>query len=209
MLKQIILIIALILGIGAVLSLTIFKNTIKAVFYIDHMERDARINRMNIDVIVSKLKIEKGQFVADIGAGSGLFSRKFSEKTGSEGRVFAVDINPELLKHIEKINNLIKINNIKIVLASENDPSIPKPVDLIFICDTLHYIDHQGEYVKTMARYLKKGGRIAIVSFYQNWPPMANQFYVKDLDAWMETAGMQRIKYYDDFIQDEYFAVYQ
>ena len=77
MIRLIILITLSVTAITAVLASTIFKEKIKSMFYIDHMESDDRIKRMNIDQITAKLNIKKGDSIADIGAGSGLFSRKF------------------------------------------------------------------------------------------------------------------------------------
>lgn len=209
MLRWIGLIVVLIIMIIAILSLTVFKEKIKSAFYIDHMERDERINRMNIDKILSKLDIQRGDCIADIGAGSGLFSRKFSSIVTSTGKVYSVDINKVLLIYIDKLNIKNNINNIKTILATEDDPKIPESVDLIFICDTLHYIEKQDAYVKTMSKYLKANGRIAVISFYQNWPPMSNEFSEKELTSWVNNIGLKRINYYDDFIQDEYLAIYK
>lgn len=179
---------------------------IKAVFYIDHMERDERTSGMHINRIIEKLNLKPGLKVADIGAGSGLFSRKIA-KGVAHGIVYAVDINKELLQHIDKTSRRGSITNIKTVLAEENDPNIPEPVDLIFICDTLHYIDHQEQYVKKMSSYLKRGGRIAVVDFRKNWPPLSIKFTEDDLTGWMRSAGLQLISSYD-FIEDEFFTIF-
>jgi arsenite methyltransferase len=191
-----------------VLSLTVFKEKIKAVFYIEHMESDERIGHMYIDKIISGLKIRPGDSIADIGAGSGLFSRKFASLVTSSGKVYSVDINKDLLKHIDDVNKKLGINNIKTILAGENDPKLPEPVDLIFICDTLHYIDGQEKYVSAMAGYLKSKGRLAVISFKNNFPPMSNKFNENDLAGWMKKAGLELINSYD-FIQGQFLVMYQ
>ena len=209
MFRWIVLTIVLIILIITILSFTVFKAKIKTIFYIEHMERDERINRMNINIILSKLDIQPGDIIADIGAGSGLFSRKFSSIVSSTGKVYSVDINKELLKHINKVNLKNRISNIETILATENDPKIPESVDLIFICDTLHYIEKQDIYIINISKYLKTNGRIAVISFYQNWPPMSNKFSEKELTIWMNKIGLQKVNYYDNFIQDEYLAIYK
>jgi arsenite methyltransferase len=191
-----------------VLSLTVIKEKIKAVFYIEHMESDERIGHMYIDKIISGLKIRPGDSIADIGAGSGLFSRKFASLVTSSGKVYSVDINKDLLKHIDDVNKKLGINNIKTILAGENDPKLPEPVDLIFICDTLHYIDGQEKYVSAMAGYLKSKGRLAVISFKNNFPPMSNKFNENDLAGWMKKAGLELINSYD-FIQGQFLVMYQ
>ncbi len=189
------------------LSLTSCVDWIKAVFYIDHMERDERISGMYINRIIESLNLKPGLTIADIGAGSGLFSRKMAKRV-VHGMVYAVDINMKLLQHIEQTNSKGSITNIKTVLAEENDPEIPEPVDLIFICDTLHYIDHQEQYVETMSSYLKKGGRIAVIDFRKNWPPLSIKFTEDELIGWMKSAGLEPINRYD-FIRDEFFMIFK
>jgi len=206
--KVLIITILSFIGILIILSLTIFKDWIKATFYIDHMEREERLVRMHIDRIIEKLDINPDQKISDIGAGSGLFSRKIAMKTAPNGIVYAIDINKHLLDHINKINKEEGIANIKTVLAKENDPQIPELVDLIYICDTLHYIEEQENYVKTMSAYLKNGGRIAVVDFKMNWPPLSIKFTQEDLTKWMNAAGLKLIKNYD-FIEDEYLMIFK
>ncbi|MBP7737661.1 MAG: class I SAM-dependent methyltransferase [Spirochaetes bacterium] len=200
---------ASVIAAAVILSLTVFKEKIKSAFYIGHMESDNRIRQMNIDRIMDRLNIRRGDRVADIGAGSGLFSRKLSSLVSSGGKVYSVDINKELLMHIDEVNEKENIKNIQTVLAGEDDPGIPGPVDLVFICDTFHYMDNQERYIGKLVDYLDKNGRIAIVSFIRTWPPMSNKFTDKDLTAWMEKAGMQLAGYHDDIIQDQYLAIYR
>jgi ubiquinone/menaquinone biosynthesis C-methylase UbiE len=188
------------------LSLTSCAEWIKAVFYIDHMECDERISGMHINRIIETLNLTPGLKIADIGAGSGLFSREMAKRV-DHVMVYAVDINKKLLQHIDQTNSKEKITNIKTVLAEENDPKIPEPVDLILICDTLHYIDHQEQYVRTMSSYLKKGGRIAVIDFRENWPPLSIRFTEVDLTGWMKSASLTPINRYD-FIKDEFFMVF-
>lgn len=94
------------------------------------------------------------------------------------------------------------------VRAAEDDPRLPEKVDFIFMCDTLHYIDGQEQYVKTMAGYLKEKGAIAVISFRQAWPPMSKKFTGEDLAGWMKSAGLTLEKRYD-FIQDEYLMIFR
>lgn len=184
------------------------KNHIKAFFYIDHMERRERTARMNVERVVDSLQIAEGDIIADLGAGSGLFTRLFAQKAGDAGHVYAVDLNMELLRHIEQDACKKNMPNITTVRALEHDPRIPAQVDLIFICDTLHYIEEQERYVRTASSYLKPGGRFAIIDFTRNWPPMSIRFTADDLTAWMERAGLAREADYN-FVEDEFFLVFR
>jgi arsenite methyltransferase len=191
-----------------VLSLTVFKDLIKATFYIGHMESDERIDHLKIDTVIAELAVKPGDSIADIGAGSGLFSRKFAALVTASGKVYSVDINKDLLSHIDDVNKKLGIKNIETIAAGESDPKLPKRVDLIFICDTLHYINEQEKYVATMARYLNDYGRIAVISFAENWPPLANKFSEGDLSAWMKKSGLELTKS-EHFIKGQYLAIYK
>lgn len=206
--KIIINVVVVVLVFAVFLSFTVFRKRIKALFYIDHMEKEQRVSRMQVDRIVEELAIQPGEKIADIGSGSGLFTYRAAEKTGADGIVYAVDVNEHLLHHIEKECTEKGIKNVTTVQAEEHDPMIPEPVDLIYIFDTLHYIEKQDAYVQRMSSYLKAGGRIAVISFYQNWPPLSIKFSREDLTRWMEAAGLTLIKEYD-FVQDEFYVIYK
>jgi arsenite methyltransferase len=208
MLRRILIISLSLVLLTVILSFGGFKEWIKSAFYISHMEGENRVSEMQLDRVVATLGLDAGDLVADIGAGSGLFSRKIAEKVGPHGRVYAADINRDLLRHIDEVNREKGVNNIITVAAIEDDPKIPAPVDLIFICDTMHYIDNQEKYVKRMSSYLKQRGRIAVISFKRSWPPLANRFTEDDLTAWMKNAGMDPAGSYD-FIQDQYLMIFE
>lgn len=145
--------------------------------------------------------------MADIGAGSGLFSRPLAREVTEEGLVFAIDVNPQLLKHIEKTARNEGIGNIRTVLATEQDPGIPELVDLIFICFTLHHIDQPAAYLENLGQYLKPSGRIAIVDFKEDWPSFHRQYSVEGLHGWMSVAGYVQVENHD-FPWGALFAIY-
>ncbi|MCU0849478.1 MAG: class I SAM-dependent methyltransferase [Spirochaetes bacterium] len=188
----------------AALSMILFKERVKAWFYLDHMEREERLGRMETERMIEELHIVPGMTVADIGAGSGLFTRRIAQRVTPGGIVYAVDINSVLLRHIAKTCDP---DIVQTVSAEEMDPKIPAPVDLIFICDTLHYIPDPARYVQKMSSYLKRGGRIAVVDFITNWPPAAVKFTPGELTEWMKPAGLKKSEYHD-FIKDEFLMVF-
>lgn len=189
------------------LIMTTGCDWIKARFYIFHMEAEERVSTLNVQRVVDALNIGKGMVIADVGAGSGLFTFPLAEKTGRGGTVYAVDINPELLRHIAETGKPGTSGMIKTVKASENDPKLPVMVDLVFFCDTLHYIADQPAYLEKLASYVKPGGRIAIIDFIRNWPPRSNRYTTAELISWMEKAGFRVSRKYD-FIEDEFFIIF-
>ena len=178
--------------------------------YIKRLESESRIEGLQVDKVVESLKVKPDDLVCDLGAGSGLFTRPLARKANGKGVVYAVDIDPELLKHVERTAQEQKLTNIKPILASETDPKLPEPVDLIAIIDTLHHIGNQAEYLKGLKKHLKPGGRIAIIDFSRNWPAGHEKmvYTVGDLDGWMNAAGFKRVEQHD-FLDNNFFVVYR
>lgn len=176
--------------------------------YIRMLESEQRVKELQVDRVVETLNISPGQKVADLGSGSGLFTRPLARKVGEKGTVFAVDIDPELLKHIE--NTADKPANIRTVLAAEDDPKIPERVVLIVIIDTLHHIKNREAYLKNLRNYLRPEGRIAIIDFSKEWPANHAQmkYSLEELEGWMKADGYKRIEKHD-FLQNNFFVIYQ
>jgi cyclopropane fatty-acyl-phospholipid synthase-like methyltransferase len=178
--------------------------------YIKLLESERRIEGLQVVNVIKTLKLKAGQRVCDLGAGSGLFTRPMAQKVGDKGVVYAVDIDPELLKHVERTAQEQKLANIKTILASETDPKLPEAVDLIAIIDTLHHIGNQAEYLKGLKKYLKPDGRIAIIDFSKDWPAGHEKmiYTVGTLDGWMSAAGFKRVEKHD-FLDNNFFVVYR
>lgn len=174
------------------------------------LESERRVELLQVDRVIETLKIQAGQKVADIGAGSGLFSRPLAKRLGAKGIVYAIDIDDGLLKHIDKTAQEQSLSNIRTVLCKEDDPTIPEPVDLIVIIDTLHHIAGQGAYLKKLHKYLKPSGRVAIIDFSKTWPPGHEnmKFALEDLENWMKAADFTQIEKYD-FLDNNFFVVYK
>ncbi|HET9530539.1 MAG TPA: class I SAM-dependent methyltransferase [Blastocatellia bacterium] len=178
--------------------------------YIKLLESERRVENLQVDRVVDTLEIKPGQRVADIGAGSGLFTRPIAKKAGETGTVYAIDIDPDLLKHIEKTARDEKLSNVRTIMAAEDDPRIPDPVDLIVLVDTLHHIKGQGAYLKSLRRYMRPEGRIAVIDFSESWPAGHEQmkYTLADLEKWMKEAGFKQVEKHD-FLNNNFFVVYQ
>lgn len=200
------------LGVLVILSVLVWiqKDWLVAKIYMWTLESQGRVKNLQIERVIRALEIEPGQRLADVGAGTGLFSRPLARAAGQGGVVYAVDINPELLSHIEETAKREGIRNIRTVLAMEDDPQIPEPVDLIFLCDTLHHIDNRAGYMKTLRRYLRADGRIAIVDFARNSPHIipSMKYSLTELEDWMEAAGYEPVGRHE-FLDSNFFVVYK
>jgi ubiquinone/menaquinone biosynthesis C-methylase UbiE len=118
------------------------------------------------DEILEALELQRGQRVADIGAGGGYFSLRFAEAVGKDGRVFAIDTNPKFLEFIENSAKEKGLDSIETVITMEDNPTLPeKSIDLIFMRNVSHHLPNRSEYFKRLKGALKPDGRIAIIEY--------------------------------------------
>jgi ubiquinone/menaquinone biosynthesis C-methylase UbiE len=123
--------------------------------------------------LVKALAIRPGMTVADLGAGTGYFSRHLSTAVGPDGTVFAVEPEPKLLAYLRERAEREKTANVVPVLASLDDPRLPpRSVDLVLVVDTFHHIDHRVAYFRALRRALRSGGRVAIVDWHKRPLPV-------------------------------------
>jgi predicted methyltransferase len=116
--------------------------------------------------IVAACKLTPGLTVADIGAGTGLFTRLFAEKVGPKGRVFAVDIAPKFLDHIAATSKAMKLTNVTTVRCTDRSCEVPpNTADVVFICDTYHHFEFPQRTMATVHAALKPGGRLVLIDF--------------------------------------------
>jgi len=119
--------------------------------------------RMNV---ADALHLEPGMRVADVGAGTGLYTLIFAEKAGPEGVVYAVDIAPRFLTLINQRADDLGLDNVVSVLSRSDSITLPaESVDIVFIADTYHYLDDPQALMKTAYAALRPGGALYIVDF--------------------------------------------
>ena len=138
--------------------------------YIEALEREDRDKDQKPDEVIKALTLTDYMTIADIGAGSGYFTRKFVWAVQDKGMVYAVDIEPAMLKYNEEmVEHLHTPYNAKFVLAKPEDPMLPPAsVDLVFLCNTYHHLDNRSDYFKRMRQSLKPEGRVAIIDFFHD-----------------------------------------
>ena len=132
----------------------------------DWLERPEREKEERTDLLLPALKLKPGDAVADIGCGSGYYTRRLAKAVGTNGVVFAVEIQQEMLDLLTNKLATEKIFNVKPVLGTITDPKLPRAaVDVILMVDVYHEFDHPFEMVEAMCQSLKPGGRIVFVEF--------------------------------------------
>ncbi|HZR21552.1 MAG TPA: methyltransferase domain-containing protein [Verrucomicrobiae bacterium] len=180
--------------------------------WIKTLESSNRVERLKIDETIAQLKIKPGEVIADIGAGSGLYSLPLAKAASPGGMVYAVDIEQGLLDHIATRAKELQLTNLQMVLGKFADPNLPSTnVDLAFINDVLHHIEDRAGYLKSLARYLKPTGRVVIIDFYPELGPHKNdpslQVTKNQAASWMAAIGFKPVEQFSLF-KDKWFVVY-
>lgn len=154
-------------------------------FGAEWLDRPERAKQEGVEKVISNIReflAAKNIAIADIGAGSGYYTFRLS-KLFPEGKVFAVDIQPEMLSFIENKKEKEKINNVIPVLGSETDPQLPvDSLDMILMVDVYHEFSYPKEMLEAMFRALKKGGKLIQLEFRAEDPEVP----IKDLHKMTE-----------------------
>jgi ubiquinone/menaquinone biosynthesis C-methylase UbiE len=118
------------------------------------------------DEVLKILAIQPGMRVADVGAGTGLYTIPMAEAVGAEGAVFAVDISPNFLNFIAARAELQGLVNVCTVLGTQDSTQLPPgTLDLVFICDTYHHFEDPAAVLGSIHRGMKPGARLVIIDF--------------------------------------------
>ena len=162
--------------------------------------------------VITALDLKDGERIADIGAGTGYFTRRFAQHVGAAGRVYAVDVSPDTIVHLNRWVRDAGVENVRTILAPPDDPLLPAAsVDLVFICDTWHHIADRGHYLSALQKALKPGGRIVIIDFQKRETPVGApvEMRVGREDAVREMAqnGFRLLKEHT-FLPYQYFLVF-
>jgi SAM-dependent methyltransferase len=176
------------------------------------LESPERIAGLRIDDVIARLNLKPSDVVADLGAGTGLFSLPLAKAVPS-GRVYAVELDEGFLAQIGGKAKTANVANVVPVLGKFTDPSLPaRDVDLAFFHDVLHHVENRAAYLKSVAGYLKPGGRIVVIEFNPGDSPHKDQPELvvskEQAAGWMADAGFvpgEDIRLF----ADKYFVVYR
>lgn len=136
--------------------------------FVERFEKEGRDVFDRRNEIVAALGLKPGMAVADVGAGTGLFTRMFSPLVGERGKVYAVDISDEFVEHVEKTARERKMDNIVgVVCAADSVKLAPASVDLVFICDTYHHFEFPEKTMRSIHKALKPHGQVVLIDFHR------------------------------------------
>jgi ubiquinone/menaquinone biosynthesis C-methylase UbiE len=180
--------------------------------YIKALEDPKRDAYQKPHEVMEALAVKDGEVIADIGAGSGYFTLRLAKHVGASGRVYAVDISPDMIRHLDTRVRDAGLTNVSTILAPPNDPQLPQPVDRFLIVDVWHHIEDQPGYLAKMKKLLKPGGRVVMIDFHKRelpvGPPLAMKIAREDLIKQMTANGF-RVAAEHTFLPYQYFLVFE
>ncbi len=143
----------------------------------DWLERSERDEEEAPDVALNVLKIPKGASVADIGAGSGFITERLSARVGPTGRVFANDLQPQMLQILGRRLAQRNITNVTLVQGTIDDPKLdPASVDLEIMVDVYHELSQPQAMLRRLRAALKPGGRLVLLEYRKEDPSIPIKF---------------------------------
>lgn len=159
--------------------------------------------------VIEALALKPDATVADIGSGTGYFAVRLAPFV-PQGRVYAVDIEPDMVKYLAERARREGLGNLTAVAAAPDDARLPHKVDLILLVDTYHHIDQREAYFRKLAQSLSPGGRVAILDFNARstaGPPPAARIAPERVMNEMSAAGY-RLAQEHRFLPNQFFLVF-
>lgn len=181
--------------------------------YAASLDDPARDAYQKPDEVVRALRLRPGEVVADIGAGTGYFATRFARAVGDSGRVYAVDVSPEMVRHLNRRLRDAGVRNVSTVLAEPDDPLLPDAsVDRVVIVNTWHHVEEQAKYLDLLKKSLRPGGQVVHIDFQKRdlpvGPPAEMKIAREDLVKQMEAAGFRTAAEHS-FLPYQYFLVFE
>ena len=179
--------------------------------YIAALEDPKRDAYQKPHEVIEALGIKAGEVIADIGAGSGYFTVRLAHHVGPAGRIYGVDISPDMIRHLQERVRDMHLLNVSPILARPDDPLLPQPVDRFVIVDVWHHIEDRPAYLAVIKKQLKPGGQVVMIDFHKRelpvGPPITMKIAREDLLTEMRTHGFELVKEHT-FLPYQYFLVF-
>lgn len=179
--------------------------------YIAALEDPERDAYQKPDDVMAALAVREGEIIADVGAGSGYFTMRLARHVGAGGRVYAVDVNPDMIRHLHARIRDAGLLNVSPILAPPDDPLLPQRVDRFLIVNVWHHVEDRAGYLAKMKSLLEPGGQVIMIDFHKRdlpvGPPVAMKVARDDLVGQMTSNGF-RLEREHTFLPYQYFLVF-
>jgi predicted methyltransferase len=160
--------------------------------------------------VIKALTLKPDAVVADIGAGTGYFSMRLAHMV-PQGRVYGVDTEPAMVKHLAERAKQAGLKNVVAVAARPGDPRLPEKADLVIFVDVYHHVEERERYFRRLQESLKPGGRIAVIDFRMDspvGPPKSARIEPGRVKDEMQRAGYALAQEHA-FLPNQYFLVFR
>ena len=176
------------------------------------LEREGRAREEQPDAVVAALELNPGDTVVDLGAGTGYFTRRLARAV-PQGRVLAVDIQPEMLEMLTETLAEEGIENVEAVLGTESDPNLPAArVDLTLMVDAYHEFAFPAEIMAALFAATVPGGRVALVEYRGEDPAVPIKPLHKMTEAQvvreLEASGFRHLRTLD-FLPQQHLLLFE
>ena len=155
--------------------------------------------------VIEALAVAPGDVVADLGAGGGYFTFRLADATGPGGRVYAVDVDDDMVDLIAEEARERGVAQVHTVLAEPGDPGLPEPVQLVFTCNTYHHLEDRVAYFARLRSRLAPGGRVAVIDFREE--AFRHHTPAETIRSELVEAGYRLLAEHD-FLERQHFLVF-
>jgi predicted methyltransferase len=134
--------------------------------WVEVFERPGRELYDRREAVLAALALQPGMRVADVGAGTGLYTELFARAVGAEGRVYAVDVAASFIDAIERRMQAQGLRNVRGIVNTQHSTLLPpNSVDLVFLADTYHHFEHPADMLRSIHAALAPAGELVIIDF--------------------------------------------
>ena len=182
--------------------------------YVERFESEGREVYDQRHEIVESCRLEPGMVVADVGAGTGLFTRLMADAVGKRGKVLAVDITPKFVDHTVRTSREQGFHNVEGVVCTADDARLPEnSVDVVFISDTYHHFEFPLKTMRSIYKALKPGGSLIVLDFEREadsseWIREHVRAGKSVVIGEIESAGFRKTGENDTLLKENYFLTF-
>jgi ubiquinone/menaquinone biosynthesis C-methylase UbiE len=184
--------------------------------FVERFEVESREVYAKRSEIVEALQIAPGSTIADVGAGTGLFTQLFAKAVGEKGSVIAVDIAQNFLDHIAASCKEKKLNNVVGILCTSEDSKIPEnSVDAVYICDTYHHFEFPLKTMRSIHKAMKPGAKLFVIDFIRiegkssDWTLNHVRAGQDVFEKEILSCGFRKVGEHSDILKENYFLIFE
>jgi arsenite methyltransferase len=179
----------------------------------EQFERKERDAYQKPEEVIAAIGLQAGQSIADIGGGSGYFTRRFAKVVGPNGVAYCCDLATNLLVYLQERAKEEHLSNLVTVYAAPDRPMLPPgSVDHIFFCDTSHHLKDRVEYYRNLKPILREGGQLVVIDWHKReqevGPPPGHNVARETVIAELKEAGWKLVRE-EDFLKYQYFLIFK